>query len=148
PRRRRRGVPPSPRGVTRWVPPAPPRAWRLIPLLVGLGELASFVVAGRPASTGGQILAFLPGFLLTVVGLVIAGPWVTMQGSRFLARRAHRPDALIAARRLSDNPHAGFRAISGLVLALFVTTVAVGVITTINAYDGGGRSTAADRATL
>ena len=138
----------SPLGVTRSVTPAPPRAWRLIPLLLGLGELAYFVVAGRPASTGGQILAFLPGFLLTVVGLVIAGPWVTMQGSRFLARRAQRPDALIAARRLSDNPHAGFRAISGLVLALFVTTVAIGVITTINAYDGGGRSTAADRATL
>ena len=138
----------SPLGVTRSVTPAPPRAWRLIPLLLGLGQLAYFVAAGRPASTGGQILAFLPGFLLTVVGLVIAGPWVTMQSSRFLARRAHRPGALIAARRLSDNPQAGFRAISGLVLALFVTTVAIGVITTITANDGGGRSTSADRATL
>ena len=138
----------SPLGVTRSVTPAPPRAWRLIPLLLGLGQLAYFVAAGRPASTGGQILAFLPGFLLTVVGLVIAGPWVTMQSSRFLARRAHRPGALIAARRLSDNPQAGFRAISGLVLALFVTTVAIGVITTITANDGGARSTSADRATL
>src|SRR5205823_231678 len=55
---------------------------------------------------------------------------------------------LIAARRLSDNPQTGFRAISGLVLALFVTTVAIGVITTINAYDGGARATAADQATL
>jgi len=138
----------SPLGVTRSVTPAPPRAWRFIPLLLGLGQLAYFVAAGRPASTGGQILAFLPGFLLTVVGLVIAGPWVTMQSSRFLARRAHRPGALIAARRLSDNPQAGFRAISGLVLALFVTTVAIGVITTITANDGGARSTSADRATL
>ena len=138
----------SPLGVTRRVTPAPPRAWRVIPLLLGLGELGYFVDAGRPASTGGQILAYLPGFLLTLVGLVIAGPWLTMEGSRFLARRAHRPAALIAARRLSDNPQAGFRAISGLVLALFVTTVAIGVITTINAYDGGARATAADRATL
>ncbi|HKF33615.1 MAG TPA: FtsX-like permease family protein [Jatrophihabitantaceae bacterium] len=143
-----RRVTTSPLGVTRSVTPAPPRAWRLIPLLLGLGQLAYFVAAGRPASTGGQILAFLPGFLLTVVGLVIAGPWVTMQSSRFLARRAHRPGALIAARRLSDNPQAGFRAISGLVLALFVTTVAIGVITTITANDGGARSTSADRATL
>jgi hypothetical protein len=107
----------SPLGVSRSVTPAPPRAWRLIPLLFGLGQLAYFVAAGRPASTGGQILAFLPGFLLAVIGLVIAGPWVTMQGSRFLARRAHRPGALIAARRLADNPQAGFRAVSGLVLA-------------------------------
>jgi hypothetical protein len=138
----------SPLGVTRRVTPTPPSAWRVVPLLVGLSELGYFVVAGRPASTGGQILAYLPGILLTMAGVVIAGPWLTMVGSRVLARRARRPAALIAARRLSDNPQTGFRAISGLVLALFVTTVAIGVITTINAYDGGARATAADRATL
>jgi hypothetical protein len=36
----------SPLGVTRRVTPRPPRAWRLIPLVVGLGELAS-TTAGR-----------------------------------------------------------------------------------------------------
>jgi FtsX-like permease family len=138
----------SPLGVARRATPVPPRAWRVIPLLIGLVELAYFTASGRPASTGGQILAYLPGFLMTVIGLVIAGPWLTQQGSRYLARRAQRPAALIAARRLSDDPQTGYRAISGLVLALFVTTVAIGVITTINAYDGGARATAADRATL
>jgi hypothetical protein len=48
------------------------------------------------------------------------------------ARRTSRPGALIAARRLADDPRAGFRAVSGLVLALFVTTVAVALITTEN----------------
>jgi hypothetical protein len=138
----------APLGVTRRVTPPAPSAWRIVPLLVGLGELGYFVAAGRPASTGGQILAYLLGILLTMAGLVIAGPWLTMVGSQVLARRARRPAALIAARRLSDNPQTGFRAISGLVLALFVTTVAIGVITTINAYDGGARTTTADRATL
>ena len=61
-----------------------------------------------------------------MAGLVIAGPWLTMLGSRLMARRADRPAALIAGRRLADNPQAGFRAISGLVLALFVGSVAVG----------------------
>ena len=56
-----------------------------------------------------------------------------MVGARLMARRASRPGTLIAARRLADNPKAGFRAVSGLVLALFVTTVAVGVITTQDA---------------
>jgi hypothetical protein len=37
-----------------------------------------------------------------------------------------------ADRRLADDPRAGFRAVSGLVLALFVTTVAVALITTEN----------------
>jgi hypothetical protein len=58
-----------------------------------------------------------------------------------LARRANRPAALISSRRLADNPQAAFRAISGVVLALFVTTVATAVITTIvaNRANHGGR---------
>ncbi|HEU5005851.1 MAG TPA: FtsX-like permease family protein [Jatrophihabitantaceae bacterium] len=138
----------SPLGVVRRVTPAAPRAWRLLPLLAGLGELAWFVHAGRPATTGGQILAYLSGIMVTMAGLVFAGPWLTMVGSRLLARRATRPATLIAGRRLADNPSAGFRAVSGLALALFVTSVAVGIITTIKAYDGGGRATAAERATV
>jgi hypothetical protein len=138
----------SPLGVTRRITPRPPAAWRVIPVLAGLGELGYFVAAGRPASTAGQILAYLPGILVTMAGLVIAGPWLTLHAARVLAGRAQRPAALIAARRLADNPHTAFRAISGLVLALFVTSVAVGVITTIEAYNGGARTTPADRATL
>lgn len=138
----------SPLGVVRRITPAAPRAWRLLPLAAGLGELTWFAVAGRPATTTGQIWAYLPGILVTMFGLVIAGPWLTMIGSRLLVRRASRPATLIAGRRLADNPSAGFRAVSGLALALFVTSIAIGIITTIKAYDGGGRATAADRATL
>jgi hypothetical protein len=78
----------------------------------------------------------MTGFLLTLVGLVIAGPWFTMIGARLLARRTRRPAALIASRRLSDNPQGGFRAISGLIVALFVTSVATGLITSIVASVG------------
>ena len=138
----------SPLGVTRQVTPRAPRAWRLIPLLAGLAELAYFAAAGHPGTTGGQIQAFLPGFLLIMVGLVIAGPWLTMVAARVLARRAHRPATLIASRRLADNPRAGFRAVSGLVLALFVTAVAVGVITTIVANRGAPSGGAAASDTL
>ncbi len=111
----------SPLGVTRRVTPPPPKAWRLVPLLAGAAELGFFAAHGRPP---------------TVPGLMIAGPWLTMAGARFLARRARRPSALLAARRLADDPRAGFRAVSGLVLALFVTTVAVTVSTTGDAKHG------------
>ena len=98
----------SPRsGVTRRVTPEPPRAWRVLPLLAGLAWLGFFVVHGRPASVPGQIQALLPGFLLIMIGLIIAGPWLTMTGARIMARRASRPGALIAARRLADDPRAG-----------------------------------------
>jgi hypothetical protein len=126
----------SPLGVSRRVTPAPPRAWRVIPLLAGLGVLGYFAAAGHPKTTGGQTLAFFPGFLLLTAGLVIAGPWLAMTGARVLARSARRPAALIAARRLADNPRAAYRAVSGLILALFVASVATGVIVTLVADHG------------
>ena len=115
----------SPLGVARRTTPKPPRAWRVLPLLAGLAELGFFTVHGGPASIGGQVLVFMSSFLLIIVGLVLAGPWLTMAAARVMARRTSRPSALIAARRLADDPRAAFRAVSGLVLALFITTVAV-----------------------
>ncbi|MGF7235879.1 MAG: FtsX-like permease family protein [Frankia sp.] len=137
----------SPLGVSRRVTPPPPRAYRLIPLLAGIGELAWFL-GRRPHTTSGQIQAYLTGIFLMMAGLVIAGTWLTMVGSRVMVRRANRPATLIAGRRLADDPRAGFRAISGLVLALFVTSTAVGVMTTMVADDGTRNGGAAARDTL
>jgi hypothetical protein len=125
----------SPLGVSRRVTPEPPRAWRVLPLLAGLAWLGFFTVHGRPATVPGQIQALVPGCLLIMIGLVIAGPWLTMAGARSMARRTSRPSALIAGRRLADDPRAAFRAVSGLVLALFIMTVAVAGITTQNAKE-------------
>jgi hypothetical protein len=106
------------------------------------------VVAGRPATTNQQIYAYTGGILLTMTGLVVAGPWLTLLGSRLTIRWATRPATLLAGRRLADDPRAGFRAISGLVLALFVGSVAVGLITSIDAAESAPSDTAAGRATL
>jgi hypothetical protein len=138
----------SPLGVSRRVTPPAPRAWRLVPLLLALAELTWFVIAGRPATTQGQIYAYTGGILVTMAGLVLAGPWLTLIGSRLVIRRAGRPAALLAGRRLADDPRAGFRAISGLVLALFVGSIAVALITSIDANEAAPSETAAGRATL
>ena len=126
----------SPLGVARRVTPEPPRAWRVIPLLAGLAWLGFFVVHGRPTSVPGQIGALVPGCLLILTGLIIAGPWLTMTGARIMARHASRPGPLIAARRLADDPRAAFRAVSGLVLALFITTAAIAGNATQDAKEG------------
>jgi hypothetical protein len=123
----------SPLGAARRVTPAAPKAWRIVPLLAGLAELGLFAALARPGTTPGQIGAFLPGFLLIMAGLVAAGPWLTMAAARIMARQTDRPGTLIAARRLAENPKGSFRAVSGLVLALFVTTVAVTLMTTQHA---------------
>jgi hypothetical protein len=125
----------SPLGIQRHVPPPPPRAWRLMPLVAGLAELVWFV-GRRPDTTSGQIAAYLTGIFLIMGGLVVAGPWLTMVGARLMARLTRRPATLVAARRLAADPRAGFRAVSGLALALFVTTTAAAVMTTFIAERG------------
>jgi hypothetical protein len=120
----------SPLGVTRRATPAPPRAWRVLPLLAGLAVLGLFALNGKPVTLGGQVLVFVPGLALIMIGLVIAGPWLTGAGAQMMARRARRPAGLIAARRLADDPRAAFRAVSGLALALFVFTVTSALIAT------------------
>ncbi|WP_031071278.1 FtsX-like permease family protein [Streptomyces sp. NRRL WC-3742] len=129
----------SPLGVSRRVTPKPPRAWRLIPLAAGLGELGWFVVH-HPSTTNAQSLAYLSGFVLVMLGLVSAGPWLTMATAQLVARRTSRPGSLIAMRRLADDPKAGFRSVAGLVLALFVTSATVGIIGTINSERGASLS--------
>jgi hypothetical protein len=125
----------SPLGAARRATPKPPRAWRVVLLLAGLGELAFWTIHGHPASIPGQVQAFVSSFALILVGMFIAGPWLTMAAARVMARWTRHPGTLIAARRLADDPRAAFRAVSGLVLALFITTVAVVAITTQNAKD-------------
>jgi hypothetical protein len=125
----------SPLGVTRRVTPKPPGAWRVVPLLLGLAELGFWEAHGHPASIQGQIQAFVTSFALIIIGLFIAGPWLTMAAARLMARWTSRPGTLIAARRIGDDPRAAFRSVSGLVLALLVTTVATIAITTQDAKD-------------
>ena len=139
----------SPLGVSRRASSAPPRIFRIIPLLAGIALLAYFDAAGKPSSNSGQLLELLLGFVLLMVGLVLAGPWLTTAGSRLMANRASRPATLIAGRRLLDNPRAAFRFISGLVLALFVTSAAIGALSSIvpasgSQGDSAGKSTLAD----
>ncbi len=133
-----RRVQASPLGVSRRASSAAPSAARIIPLLAGIGLLAYFDAAGKPGAIGGQLLELLVCFVLLVVGLVLAGPWFTTTGSRLMVARARRPATLIAGRRLLDNPKSAFRFISGLVVALFVTSAAIGALSSIAAFSSAG----------
>ena len=132
----------SPLGVQRRASSRPPRIVRIIPLLAGIAVLAYFDAAGKPGAIGGQLLELLAGFVLLIVGLVLAGPWFTTAGSRLMAKRASRPATLIAGRRLLDNPKAAFRFISGLVIALFVASAAIGALSSIAAASSSGGGSA------
>ncbi|MCG5218202.1 FtsX-like permease family protein [Streptosporangium soli] len=115
----------SPLGAARKVTPPPPRAWRLIPLLAGLG-----LFAGPVYRNGKEPDALLAGAGLALImgGLVLAGPWLTMRAARQAARLTRSAATLLAAQRMAADPKAAFRAVSGLVLAVFIGTAIAGIV--------------------
>ncbi len=120
----------SPLGVSRKVTPPAPSAWRVAPLLIGIGLFIGGLAMTNKQSIGGPAY---PGLLVTMIGLVIAGPWLTAEAARLFARVVKGPSPLLAARRLADNPKAAFRTVAGLVLAVFLGTIVAGLIPAVNA---------------
>lgn len=110
----------SPLGVSRKTTPQAPRARGLWPLVLGA---ALFTGAILVAPSDEPPFAAVPGLALIMIGLVTGGPWLTMQTVRLVAKVAHSASALLAVRRLSDNPKAAFRSVSGLVLVVFTASV-------------------------
>jgi hypothetical protein len=122
----------SPLGVTRRATPKPPTFWRLVPLVIGLGVY----VYGLSKTTRNSIGApAYPGLLLTMIGLVIAGPWLTGWAARLFGRVGSGSSALLATRRLADNPRRAFRAVTGLVLAVFLGTMVGLLVPAVNATE-------------
>jgi len=122
----------SPLGVSRRATPKPPTFWRLAPLVLGV----ALFVFGLSATSRDSIGApAYPGLLITMVGLVIAGPWLTAQAARLFGRVARGSSALLASRRLADNPRAAFRSVTGLVLAVFLGTMVGTLIPAVNATE-------------
>ncbi len=114
----------SPLGVTRRQSTRPLRRLRLLPLALGLAALVGGLVMLRDgAERDLPLYVTLGGFLTVIIGIVVAGPWLTMLVGRILARLARGASALLAARRLVDDPRAAFGAIAGVVMAVFVSAV-------------------------
>lgn len=120
----------SPLGVSRRVTPPAPRAWRIVPLLIGIALFVAGMLMTNKANIGAP--AF-PGLLVIMIGLVIGGPWLTSRVARLLPPLTSGASPILAARRLADNPKAAFRSVSGLVLAVFLGTVVAALLPAINA---------------
>jgi hypothetical protein len=119
----------SPLGVSRRATPKPPTFWRLTVLVLGLG----LYVYGLSKTTHKSIGApAYPGLLITMIGLVIAGPYLTSVTSRLFGWLAPGSSALLATRRLADNPKTAFRSVTGLVLAVFLGTMVGTLVPAVN----------------
>jgi hypothetical protein len=122
----------SPLGVSRRAKPKPPTFWRLTVLVLGL----VLYVYGLSKTTHKSIGApAYPGLLITMIGLVIAGPWLTSVTSRLFGRLIPGSSALLSTRRLADNPKTAFRSVTGLVLAVFLGTMVGTLVPAVNATE-------------
>lgn len=115
----------SPLGVSQRATPKPPTLWRLSLLVIGVGLYLYGLLKTTRNGIGAQSY---PGLLITMIGLVIAGPLLTAWVAKLFGRMSRGSSALLAARRLADNPRGAFRSVTGLVLAVFLGTM-VGVLT-------------------
>jgi len=122
----------SPLGVSRKAAPKPPGYWRLAALAIGLGVYVYGLSKTSRHSIGAPAY---PGLILTMIGLVIAGPLLTAGAAGLFGRTASGSSALLATRRLADNPKAAFRAVSGLVLAVFLGTMVGALVPAVNATE-------------
>ena len=128
----------SPLGVARRAVRPRPTVRRLVPLLVGTASFVAFLAAAVGSTGIGMLVPVMAAFGLMIYGIVAAGPWFTVLTARAIGRTGQRASVLLAGRRLEDDPAAGFRAVSGVVLAVFVASVFSGVTPAVLA-EGGSR---------
>lgn len=118
----------------------PPRWWSLVPLGAGLGLFA--LVASRllPLPPGPALLA---GTVLTMVGLLVAGPLLTHLTATRLRHLARTGATLVAAGRIARHPRAVFRSVAGLVVALYALTMFTVGMTSVKQVPAEGLGTGA-----
>jgi hypothetical protein len=133
----------SPLGVTRQERPRRASPEPLLLVVAGVVGLIAVVQWSSSRHVGENVLivATTTPFVVMMLGIVLSGPWLTTVVARQVARVGRRPASLLAARRLQDNPAAGFRAISGVILAVFVGTVFSGLAASLMADEYGRGAT-------
>jgi hypothetical protein len=113
----------SPLGVQRRQAPPQPSALRIVPSLAGVAVLLAGIVVFRSnIASPGSLAVLGASFAAIIAGIVFAGPWLTFVVGRVLGRIARGPAALLAARRLADDPRGSFGAIAGVIMAVFVAS--------------------------
>lgn len=124
-----RGVVGGPLQATRRVQPRRPRAIRL---LVVPASWVLFVFAATSMRDGGSSFGVLVGLGAVIVTLAVIGPWLTWVVGAVMGGVARGPSTLIAARRITDDPKAAYRTVSGMVLAGLIAGFLFGVLPTID----------------
>jgi putative ABC transport system permease protein len=127
----------GPLGATRQQHEKRPRALRLVPLGLGVA-IMTMTSAGAQLGVlpGGEGQLLIGGFLLTSLGLIIAGPYLVWRAGTLISRRVTSAAGVVAVNRIRRAPAATFRSVSGLVVAIFMVTVFAAAATTAGVQIG------------
>ncbi|MEV7232227.1 ABC transporter permease [Polymorphospora sp. NPDC051019] len=105
--------------------PSTVSAWRAAPLLLVLPALAVVTtVPGIRNTLGSSGRVAAVAFALLVLALHLAGPFLVRAVGMLLARSGRVP-VLLAGRRMVNDPRVVYRSVSGVVLAIMVTSLFV-----------------------
>lgn len=110
-------------------------ARRVIPVVTGLLLMAvSRVLPELLNGAGLQVAAIaqILGFITTAVGVTLVGPWLVQVVSRSYAQRAQSAAAVIAGQRMALSPGSAYRAVSGVVIAVFAVSVFSGAASSVD----------------
>lgn len=120
----------GPLGTTRQQRESTPRALLLAPLAVGIVAMVGTSATAQFFEFGLRTdLLLIGSFILLAIGMIIAGPYLTLVLARMLAHRASGAATVIAANRIRTSPRATFRSVSGLVIAVFMVSLFAGAAT-------------------
>lgn len=118
-----RAVQMSPLGVTRKATRKPAAWWRVIPLALGAVGFVTTLPMLTNTQGDGALWLLAAVMALLILGIVIIGPWLTTGVGKVLIWTSRRAATTLAGHRLTADPSASFRSISGLVLTVFLVTV-------------------------
>jgi FtsX-like permease family protein len=85
---------------------------------------------------GGSVLPVLVSLAVLMWSPTIVGPWVTSALGGLFVKVWRRPAALLAGRRLRDDPKAAYRASAGVVLAVFAGSMALTLMPSLESEAG------------
>lgn len=125
----------TPLGVAARTTPPGLRAVRLVALVMAvIGVLvANAVLGGGGAGTIGLVILMV----MVAAGMAtlnLVGPFVLGLIGRLTARRATRPETLLAGRRIVDDPRSAWRSVGGVALATFIA----GITAVAGLFGAGG----------
>lgn len=110
----------SPLDVLRRTVPRPPASRRLALPVAGSLGLVLTVWRAEQFSEAALVMLELGFLLITLIGIVVAGPLAVRAAARWLGRRALPSYLWVASQRISGNPSRSFRLVSAILLSVFL----------------------------